>query len=179
MIFCHAYTDLYEQSVDKREIQWQNVIWTESDCLLSLMYYFSCVSKPKRLYSLNVPQRSFVFFFLLFLRIMDCSGEVMEHGTGGWQKRIKAAAVDHYFRRQLKTFLFYSACLVIVGTAHIVCGAGFTKRYGVRPSVRSSMGPKQQTHYCRFAVVGPAGRRYRSQQRRAARANAGSATLSA
>ena len=152
MIFCHAYTDLYEKSVDKREIQWQNVIWTESDCLLSLMYYFSCVSKPKRLYSLNVPQRSFVFFFLLFLGIMDCSGEVMEHGTGGWQKWIKAAAVDHYFRRQLKTFLFYSACLVIVGTAHIVCGAGFTKRYGVRPFQH---GPKAANPLLQVCCCGP------------------------
>ena len=41
-----------------------------------------------------------------------------------------------------------------------VCAAGFMKRYGVRPSVCPSMGPQQQTRCCRFAAVGPAGRRY-------------------
>jgi len=46
------------------------------------------------------------------------------------------------------------------GTARIACGAGSTKRYGVRPSVCPSMGPQQQTRCCRFAAVGPAGRRY-------------------
>jgi len=32
---------------------------------------------------------------------------------------------------------------------------------GVRPSVCPSTGPQQQTRCCRFAAVGPAGRRYR------------------
>ena len=34
------------------------------------------------------------------------------------------------------------------------------KRYGIRPSVCPSMGPQQQTRCCRFATVGPAGRRF-------------------
>jgi len=53
----------------------------------------------------------------------------------------------------------------------------------VRPSVCPSacpiysIGPQQQSRCCRFAAVGPAGRRYLSMQQR--RPNAGSATLSA
>ena len=54
-----------------------------------------------------------------------------------------------------------SACLFI-GTARIVCGSGSMKRHGVCPFVCPSMGPQQQTRCCRFAVVGSAGRRYRS-----------------
>jgi len=62
--------------------------------------------------------------------------------------------------------------LILTYTDRLVCGAGSVKRYGVRPSVRptvcSSMCPqqqtrsKQQTRCCRFAVVSPAGSRYRS-----------------
>jgi len=54
-----------------------------------------------------------------------------------------------------------SACLFI-GTARILCGSGSMKRHGVCPFVCPSMGPQQQTRCCRFAVVGSAGRRYRS-----------------
>ena len=57
-------------------------------------------------------------------------------------------------------------CFAIIGTAHVVIGAGSMRRYGVRPSVcpsvPPSVGPQQQTRCCRFAAVGPAGRRYRS-----------------
>jgi len=48
----------------------------------------------------------------------------------------------------------------IVGTARIACGAGSVKPYGVRLSVCRNMGPPQ-SRCCRFAAVGPAGRRYR------------------
>ena len=63
-----------------------------------------------------------------------------------------------------------------------MCGAGSMKRCGVRSSLRSSMGPLQQTRCCRFAAVGPAGRRCRSIAAAASCCGwmrAGSATLSA
>jgi len=50
----------------------------------------------------------------------------------------------------------------IIGRARIVWGAGSMKRYGVRLSVCPSMDAQQRTRSCRFAAVGPAGRRYRS-----------------
>ena len=50
----------------------------------------------------------------------------------------------------------------IIGTTYIVCGAWFLKWYGVCPSVCGSMGSQQQSGCCRFAAVGPAGRRYQS-----------------
>jgi len=43
----------------------------------------------------------------------------------------------------------------LVGTASIVCRAGSMKQYIVRPSVC----PSDPTLCCRFAAVGPAGRR--------------------
>ena len=57
-----------------------------------------------------------------------------------------------------------------IGTACMVCRAVSMKRYGVRlfvslsvhPSVCLSMGPQQQTHCCRFAAMGLAGKRYQS-----------------
>jgi len=45
----------------------------------------------------------------------------------------------------------------VVGTAHIVCGAGSMKRYGVRTSVCTSRCTQQQTRCCRFAAVGCCG----------------------
>ena len=75
----------------------------------------------------------------------------------------------------LTQFCISTASYHLIGTVHILCGAGFMKQYSVRPSVCPSMGPQQQTRCYRFAAVG---RRCRCivQQRRA---NVGSATLSA
>jgi len=47
------------------------------------------------------------------------------------------------------------------------------ERYGVRPSVCPSIGQRQQTRCCRFAAVGPAGKRYRSMAARPALSNNG------
>jgi len=53
----------------------------------------------------------------------------------------------------------------LVATVRTECGAGSKiKRYCVFLSVCPSMDPEQQTHRCRFAAVGPAGRRYRLRQ---------------
>jgi len=71
---------------------------------------------------------------------------------------------------------------IIIGTARadsmqsMVCSET-VRCLSVCLSVCASMGPQQQTRYCRFAAVRPAGTRYRSIAAAAA-GDAGSATLS-
>jgi len=51
---------------------------------------------------------------------------------------------------------YFTLACGIFAPGSTVCGAGFMKRYDVRPSVRLS------ARCCKFAAVGPASRRYRS-----------------
>ena len=48
-----------------------------------------------------------------------------------------------------------SLAIKIIGTAHIVCRQGRVYEMIQCPS----MGPQQQTDYCRFAAMGPADRK--------------------
>jgi len=57
---------------------------------------------------------------------------------------------------------WWSGLTNVIGTAHVVYGAGSVKQYSVCLSVCPSLCPQQRTHCCRFAAVGPAGRRYQS-----------------
>ena len=75
-------------------------------------------------------------------------------------------------------------CFAIIGTAHVVIGAGSMRRYGVRPSVRQSL--PARAHSSKPAAVGlllwarPAGDIDRLlRQGGVQQVNAGSATLSA
>jgi len=83
-----------------------------------------------------------------------------------------------------------SSAIAFIDAAHIVCGAGFTKRSGVRPSVRLSVSTAAMA-VGGFAAERHASRSHRSKaagalwvlrarcRRRHTAANAGSATLSA
>jgi len=77
------------------------------------------------------------------------------------------------------------ALVTCIGTARIVCGAGSTKRYGVRPSVRpvclSQHGPIAANPMLQVCCCGPGGQEISidCDSSGMRRANAGSATLSA
>jgi len=83
----------------------------------------------------------------------------------------------HIFWSISQGMLCCSLGIKIIGTAHIVCRQGRVYEMIQCPS----MGPQQQTHYCRFAAMGPADRKIKNidwllQQWRV---NVGSTTLSA
>ena len=70
----------------------------------------------------------------------------------------------------------------LIGTAHVVCGAGSINRRGVRLSVRPSVCLSHSpaaAACCGFAAVGPASKGHRLIATACVRSNAGSATLSA
>ena len=70
----------------------------------------------------------------------------------------------------------------LIGTAHVVCGAGSINRRGVRLSVRPSVCLSHSpaaAACCGFAAVGQASKGHRLIATACVRPNAGSATLSA
>jgi len=130
-------------------------------CVILTIRDFFCTCTLVSLYTSGV-----FFLFMLFVHFLCFCVPVLCHLV------VKAASIDRYSCLSGSLLLlFLNACAI-----YCVCFEANKYSQSVRLSVCPSMGLRQQTRCCRFADVGPVGRRYR-QLPLQRRASAGACTL--